>query len=321
VDGSVDLVVVLVLLSAAVGALALVLMRKATQAEQRRPRFSLALLWSQVRHRPVWTLGIVAMVAEFGLQSLALAGGPVSVVQVLVVTELPFCLILSRLVLGGRLAAREWSAVAAMTIGIVVLLVALAPHGGTPDSLGPLTWLRGLAVTIAVIAALLVTGRWTGAAARTALAGIAAGMTAGLVAVLVKPVTSIVGRGLGAVLATWQTWAVLVVSAAAFLLLQNAMQAGRLVAAQPGITLANPLVAAAWGVLVFHEQVRTGWWLLGAGLGAALLVGGAVLLSGSPLLDGYREAPLYSPMAASIGGVVTWPVTEPSSARTSRFSA
>jgi hypothetical protein len=110
--------------------------------------------------------------------------------------------------------------------------------------------------------------------------------------VLVKPVTSALGRGLGAVLATWQTWAVLVVSAAAFLLLQNALRAGHLVASQPGITLANPLVAAAWGVVVFHEQVRTGWWLLGAGLGAALLVGGAVLLSGSPLLACDREVAL-----------------------------
>jgi drug/metabolite transporter (DMT)-like permease len=284
VDGTeFDLVVVLVLLSAAVGALALVLLRKATQDES---AFSLALLWFLVRHRPVWMAGVIAMVVEFVLQLLAIAGGPISVVQVLVVMELPFCLVLSRLVLGGRLAAREWSAVGALTVGIVVLLVTLSPHGGHPDSLSLITWLRGLAVTIAVIVAVLVVGRRSGPAARTASAGIAAGTAAGLAAVLVKPVTSTLGRGLGAVLATWQTWAVLVVGAAAFLLLQNALRAGRLVASQPGITLANPLVAAAWGVFVFHEQVRTGWWLLGAGLGAALLVGGAVLLSGSPLLDG-----------------------------------
>jgi drug/metabolite transporter (DMT)-like permease len=283
------LVVVLVLLSAAVGALALVLMRKGQGPGE--PAFSLVLLWSLVR-RPVWLAGIAAMVVEFVLQLLALAGGPISLVQLLVVMELPFCLLLSRLVLGGRLAAREWSAVTALTVGIVVLLVTLAPHGGHPDSLDLITWLRGLAVTIAVIVTALVVGRRRGPAARTALAGIAAGTAAGLAAALVKPVTSAVGRGLGAVLVTWQTWAVLVVSAAAFLLLQNALRAGRLVASQPGITLANPLVAAAWGVFVFHEQVRTGWWLLGAGLGAALLVGGAVLLSGSPLLAGYREVAL-----------------------------
>jgi drug/metabolite transporter (DMT)-like permease len=282
-------VVVLVLLSAAVGALALVLLRKAAQEE---PAFSVALLWLLIRRRPVWAAGIAAMVVEFVLQLLALAGGPISLVQLLVVMELPFCLMLSRLVLGGRLAVREWSAVGGMTVGVVVLLVTLSPHGGNPGSLDLITWLRGLALTVAVIVTVLVVARRSGQAARTALAGIAAGTTAGLVAVLAKPVTATVGRGLGAVLATWQTWAALVVAAAAFLLLQNALRAGRLVASQPGITLANPLVAAAWGVLVFHEQVRTGWWLLGAASGAVLLVGGAVLLSGSPLLEGRREAAL-----------------------------
>ncbi|MDQ2706641.1 MAG: hypothetical protein M3Z25_02970 [Actinomycetota bacterium] len=70
-----------------------------------------------------------------------------------------------------------------------------------------------------------------------------------------------------------------------FLLLQNALQAGRLVASQPGITLANPVVALVWGIGLFHERIHTGWWLVGAGVGAALLTGGAVLLSRSPLLD------------------------------------
>ncbi len=292
-------VVVLVLLSAAVGALALVLLRKAQ--EQEEPAFSLAAVWLLIRHRPVWAAGIAAMVVEFGLQLLALAGGPISLVQLLVVMELPFCLMLSRLVLGGRLAAREWSAVAAMTVGVVVLLVTLSPHGGNPATLDLITWLRGLAVTIAVIVTVLVAARRGGQVAGTALAGIAAGTTAGLVAVLAKPVTATIGRGLGAVLATWQAWAAVVVAAAAFLLLQHALRAGRLVASQPGITLANPLVAAAWGVLVFHEQVRTGWWLLGAASGAALLVGGAVLLSGSPLLAGRREAPLETTYGTGSG--------------------
>lgn len=285
------LVVVLVLLAAAVGALALVLLRKATQAEPARPAFSLALLWLLIRHRPVWAAGIAAMVVEFVLQVLALANGPVSMVQLLVVLELPFCLVLSRLILGGRLQSREWSAIAAMTLGIVILLLTLSPHGGSPNSINLITWLLGLTATIAAIAAVLLVGRRTRPAARTALAGIAAGMTAGMIAVLVKPVTSAVGHGLGALLATWQAWTLLVVSVAAFLLLQNALQAGRLVACQPGITLANPLVAALWGIGLFHEQVRTGWWLLGASLGAALLATGAVLLSRSPLLEGHQEAP------------------------------
>lgn len=273
------LAVVLVLLSAAVGALALVLLRKAAQDEPGGPGRPVVLLW----HRPVWLVGVLGLGVEFLLQVAALANGPVAAVQVLVVMELPFCLVLSRVVLGGRLEALEWAAISAMTVGVVVLLTALAPHGGRSESLAPWTWSLGLVVTVAAIVVVLLIR-----VARAVLAGVAAGMTAGLVAVLVKPVTSIVGRGLAAMVGTWQAWAAVGVSVVAFLLLQNALRAGRLVAAQPGITLANPLLAAVWGVVVFHEQVRTGWWLLGAGLGAVLLVGGAVLLSRSPLLAGQR---------------------------------
>lgn len=116
-------------------------------------------------------------------------------------------------------------------------------------------------------------------------------MTAGLIAVLVKAVTARLESGLSAVVATWQTWVLLAVSVAAFLLLRNALQSGWLVATQQGITLANPLVAVACGIGLFHEQVHTGWWLLGAGAGAALLAAGALLLSSSPLLEGNQEAP------------------------------
>jgi len=65
-----------------------------------------------------------------------------------------------------------------------------------------------------------------------------------------------------------------------FFLLQTALHAGRLVASQPGITLANPLVAALWGIGIFAEDVRG--FLLGFQLltyiGGILLVGGVVLL-------------------------------------------
>jgi drug/metabolite transporter (DMT)-like permease len=286
------LVIVLVLAAAAVGALGLVLLRKATEAEPERPQFSLKLLWVLICRRPVWAAGIVTLAAGFVLQVIALANGPVSRVQLVIVMELPFCLILSRLILGGRLRAREWSALAAMTLGVAVVLFTLSPTGGDPESANLLTWLLGLGVTTAVIAGVLVAGRCTRRpAVSTALAGIAAGVASGLIAALVKAVAAVLDGGFLAMLATWQTWVLLIVGGGGFFLLQNALQAGRLVASQPGITLANPLVAGVWGVGLFHEQVRTGPWLLGAGLGAALLAAGAVLLSSSPLLVGHQEAP------------------------------
>lgn len=57
------LVIVLVLAAAAVGALGLVLLRKATEAEPERPQFSMKLLWVLICRRPVWATGIVTLAA------------------------------------------------------------------------------------------------------------------------------------------------------------------------------------------------------------------------------------------------------------------
>jgi drug/metabolite transporter (DMT)-like permease len=279
------LAIILVVLAAATNAAALVLLRKATEAEAAPPGFSLRLLWLLVCRRPVWGAGIATIVAGFVLQVLALGNGPLSLVQLVILMELPFTLIGAWLVLGGRLQTQEWSAIAVMTAGLVVVLFTLAPTGGDPFSANLLTWLIGLTVTVGVVFVLLSVGQRRGSGERTALFGVAAGARSGLIAVLAKAVAVAFEAGPVSVITTWQTWVLIGASIGAFLLLQNALQAGRLVASQPGISLANPVVALVWGVGLFHERIHTGWWLVGAGAGAALLAGGAVLLSRSPLLD------------------------------------
>jgi drug/metabolite transporter (DMT)-like permease len=73
-------------------------------------------------------------------------------------------------------------------------------------------------------------------------------------------------------------------------LTQSVLNAGQLIAAQPGLTLTDPLISVLWGVLVFHEQVRQGWYILGAAGAAAVIVAGVIQLARSPLLSDDDEA-------------------------------
>jgi len=276
---------VLVVLAAAANAAALVMLRKATEAEVSDPTFSLRVLWLLVRRRPLWAAGIAAQIVGAVLQVIALAHGALSAVQLVILIELPFTLIGARLMLGSRLGAREWSAIAAMTGGLAIVVSTLSPTGGDPFSIGLLTWLIGLAATVAAILGVLALAQRRAPAARTALFGVAAGLASGLTAVLAKAVAVSASGGILALLTVWQSWALAGAGVASFFLLHNALQAGRLAASQPGITLANPTVAVAWGIGLFHEHIQTGWWLAGTALGGALLVGGVVALSRSPLLD------------------------------------
>lgn len=72
---------------------------------------------------------------------------------------------------------------------------------------------------------------------------------------------------------------------ASTLTVQNALQAGRLVAAQPGVTPFDPITAVGRGIFAFHERVHGGlWWLVVSAGGAAMGIG-AVLLARSPVLS------------------------------------
>jgi hypothetical protein len=69
-------------------------------------------------------------------------------------------------------------------------------------------------------------------------------------------------------------------------LVQSALNAGRLIAAQPGLTLSDPIISILWGVLAFHEKVRGGLFpLLFAALSTVLMAGAVFALARSPLLS------------------------------------
>lgn len=68
-------------------------------------------------------------------------------------------------------------------------------------------------------------------------------------------------------------------------LVQSAMNAGRLIAAQPGLPLSDPIVSILWGVLVFGERVRDGWYVALAVVSGLVMAAPLVVLARSPLLS------------------------------------
>lgn len=277
--------VVLAVLAAAGNATASVLQRMAARREPAARSFSLRLMWD-LAHQPVWVGGIVAITAGFLLQSIALGLGRLSVVQPLLVLELPLTLLLASVLFRARLRGREWTAAAGMSVGLAAFLYTLRPTGGEPRLVGLGTWALGLGVTVTVAGAFVWLGARRRHAARAAYLSVATGIGFGLTAALINGVAAAFAHGLVGVLTAWQTYAVIAVGPTSTFLLQNTLQSGRLVAAQPGLTLVNPVVAVAWGVAVFDEEPRTGPWLAGACAAAALIAVCTVLLARSPLLHG-----------------------------------
>jgi hypothetical protein len=71
--------------------------------------------------------GVLAITAGFLLQAAALGGVELSIVEPILVLELPATLILASRVFGARMHKREWGATAAMASAVVMLMLARSP--------------------------------------------------------------------------------------------------------------------------------------------------------------------------------------------------
>ncbi|WP_406002622.1 DMT family transporter [Streptomyces sp. NBC_00829] len=275
--------VLLALCAALSNGVATVLQRRAALSVPRSDGFRAGLMLDLLR-RPVWVAGILAVVAAAVCQALALLTGPLTVVQPLFVLELPFTLIVASLLMRRGLPGVGWVAVTGVVVGLGVALGAASPTGNrTHVALD--RWVPALAVCVAVVVVLAVTAlRRPEGRARAACLGAATAICYAVTAALMKAAMHILDdEGVVAFFTAWQTYAFAAVGAGALFLLENAMQAGPLVASQPALTLGDATVSLTLGIVLFEEHVRSGWWLLPQLLGVAMIAAGVFMLARIPL--------------------------------------
>ncbi len=157
-------------LAACANAMSSVLQRKANRSESAEDNLSWRLIVGLL-HSPTWFLGILGVIAGFLLQAAALGNWALSVVEPILIFELPVTLLLGGVVFHRRLHAREWTAALAMTIGLAALLYLLSPSTGPVSGVGWATWAVGIGVNLAVVAALVGAALRGGPSRRAALLG------------------------------------------------------------------------------------------------------------------------------------------------------
>lgn len=262
-----------------------VLQRRAAMEVPDSDAMRLSLMTRLVRKK-VWLAGIGLVIVAAVCQAIALATGPIAVVQPIFVIELPLTLLVAGLVMRVRADAVVWSGVAAVTAGLALGMAAAAPVEGR-DTVEDFAWIPALLVTGVFEAGLIVAALRTRGNARAALLGLAAACGYALTAALMKDaMANLDDGGVVALLASWQLYATAAAGVGALFLLQNALQAGSLVAVQPMLTLGDALISILYGVTLFDEELRTGWWLLPELAALALIATGCVRLARTPLARG-----------------------------------
>jgi hypothetical protein len=271
--------IVLAVLAAVSNAFGTVFQRRAALEVPQSRGLRLGLMWDLIR-TPVWVLGIVAVIASAILQAAALATGLLALVQPIFALELPCALLISGIMFRRSLNRLGWISVACVVIGLGTALFAASPSGGTSQAPFDL-WVLALACcggTVIVLCSLAT--RMPIGRRRAAFLGLATAITYSLTAALMKSATDTLGtKGAGAFFTAWQTYAFAAAGASGLFLLENAMQAGPLIASQPALTLGDGLISLSLGVVLYDESVRTGWWLVPAIGGVGLVAAGVLGLS------------------------------------------
>ncbi|SCE41361.1 Magnesium transporter NIPA [Streptomyces sp. DvalAA-43] len=237
----------------------------------------------------VWWAAVALNGGGAVLHVVALAYGPLSLVQPLGALTIVFALPMAALFVRRRAGATAWRGAIMATVGLAGLL-ALTGNAES-HSLNGSDQLMVAGVTLGAIAllALVSTGVRRPVVRSVVLAG-AAGIAFGIASVFVKTVA--VGWASGAV--TAQLPALLAIAgfaAAGLLLSQAAYRGAGLTAPLATVTVVNPVIAAIVGITMFGEQFRHG--TAGTVLASACAVvaaGGLILLTSERLGAEQRAA-------------------------------
>lgn len=268
---------------------AAIFQQEAAQTASNDKALRLSLIMELLR-RPKWIAGISLLILGYGLQLVALAYGPVALVQPIVITELafavPFALARRRRTAGWR----EWAGIGGVLVGVCAFLIAASPQSGEPDTSGTSWLIALLPVAIAIAAAVRFGARSTGPVRAMSLAA-AAGLAFGVLAVLTKSITYVARAGADQVLTSWQLYAAVVCGIGALVLSQSAYQAGPLAYSMPVVAITEPIMAVMLGATVLGEQIfLSGPVLLVEFFAVLIACTGITLLATSPtVLSIYQE--------------------------------
>lgn len=241
--------------------------------------------------RPGWWAAVALNGLGGLLHVIALAYGPLSLVQPLGALTIVCALPMAALFVGRRAGATAWRGAIMATVGLAGLLSLV----GVSDSQSLDSAQRvvvGLATGGAVVA-LMVAARAAHRhpAVRSILLAVAAGVAFGMSSVFTKTVA--VDWTGGVSFADVPTLAVIGVLATAGMLLSQASYRGAgLAAPLATLTVVNPVVAAAVGITMFGETFRYGTTGTVLALGCGVVAAGGLILLTTERIASTRPEPV-----------------------------
>ena len=247
------------------------------------PRFLI-----QILRRPVWLAGAALQGGGWILQAAALDRGSLVLVQSICTLSLVFALPLGMRITHQQVGRREVMGAAAVVAGIVMFVCVAQPSAGTANPGAAAWWTAGLLTTVAI--GILMGLGWSGTGGRQALLfGLAAGCAFAFQAAVTKVFVGDLHHGLGPILSSWTTYALIISALLGFTLQQSALKTGVLAPAMASSNAMTLFASTLLGIIVFDETLAHGdGRLIPAALGLMVALFGVSTLAGEeqPAPDG-----------------------------------
>jgi drug/metabolite transporter (DMT)-like permease len=227
--------------------------------------------------RPGWWAAVALNGLGGLLHVVALAYGPLSLVQPLGALTIVVALPMAALFVGRKAGATAWRGAIMATVGLAGLLSLVAASDA--QSLDAAERVAVALVTAGVVVALMIAGRAAHRhpAVRSMLLATASGIAFGMSSVFTKTVAVDWTGGVSA--ADVPSLAVIGVLATAGMLLSQASYRGAgLAAPLATLTVVNPVVAAAVGITMFGETFRYGTTGTALALSCGVVAAGGLIL-------------------------------------------
>jgi len=244
-----------------------------------------------VATNPVWLGGAAAQLCGWVAQAVALDRGQLFVVQPIISLQIVFALPLGVVLTGQHVHRRQWLGAIAVVAGLAVFLAVSNPSAGR-DSAPRATWVLA-SLSVAVGASLLVVvGRRQQAVTKAALLGAAAGVVFGFQAAVTKVFVHVVPDGVGAILHSPSTYAMIASAIVGFYLCQASLQVGVLAPSVATMNIATPATSMVLGRVVFLEvPSRSTGGTIASLLALTLLACGLLAISGHEAAGKMRVSP------------------------------
>ncbi len=227
--------------------------------------------------RPAWWAAVALNGLGGLLHVVALALGPLSLVQPLGALTIVFALPMAALFVGRKAGATAWRGALMATVGLAGLLSLVG--ASEAQSLDTAQRVGAALVTGAVVMALMIAGRAAHRhpAVRSILLATASGLAFGMSSVFTKTVAVDWTGGISA--GDLPSMAVIGVLATAGMVLSQASYRGAgLAAPLATLTVVNPVVAAVVGITMFGETLRHGTAGTVLALGCGVVAAGGLIL-------------------------------------------